>query len=182
MTEVIYVPRGCDGVELCHPVDQEDFETINVAINGREVRSAWRPVCVELISHDSGVELSVSDSPWLGSHALIFRPRVIERLRKVLEAHGELLPLRCKDVDLSVYNVTTVIEALNEPACSLMRLSNGRVFRVDRYAFFSENIQGRAIFKIPNLRVSPTFVTQSFVDAWFENGLSGLFFEEVWKE
>jgi hypothetical protein len=182
MAEVIYVPRGSEGVELCHPVDQKDFETINAMLNGHEARSAWNPVCVELISHDSGVELSVSDCPWLGSHALIFRPRVIEFLRKMLEAHGELLPLRCESADLKIYNVTTVIDALDESACSLMRLANGRIFRVNRYAFDSARIRGRAIFKIPNLRVSPTFVTQNFVSAWFETGLSGLSFEEVWRE
>jgi len=36
------------------------------------------------------------------------------------------------------------------------------------------------IFKIPSLRVSPTFVSHRFVDRWKESGLTGLEFERVW--
>lgn len=36
------------------------------------------------------------------------------------------------------------------------------------------------IFKIPNLRVSPTFLSQRFVDRWKASGLTGLEFEQVW--
>jgi len=37
------------------------------------------------------------------------------------------------------------------------------------------------IFKIPNLLVSPTFVSDKFVEEWKAMGFKGIFFEKVWS-
>lgn len=51
---------------------------------------------------------------------------------------------------------------------------------VKRYVFRPDAIAGHDAFKISNLRVSPTFVSENFVTRWRNGGLSGLDFMQVW--
>lgn len=176
----IYTPLGRDGYELCHPVNQDDFETINIEVNGTPRRSSWKPIPMRLIHEDEGQKLAMSDSPWLGAHALIFRANVVEALGPMLREHGELLPLACSEAGLVVYNPTRVIDALDEAASSVVRFSSGRIMMIRRHVFCVDVIGHIDIFKIPNLRVSPTFLTQRFVERWEASGLKGLEFKRVW--
>lgn len=176
----IYTPLGLDGYELCHPVDQNDFERINVQVNGMSRLLDWKPPRMRLFRTNEGRALIESDSPWLGEHALIFRPRVVEALGWTLQEYGELLPLACSEAKLVMYNPTRVIDALDEAASSVQRFPGGRIFLIDRHVFRANAIGDTDVFKIPNLRVSPTFVSHRFVDRWNESGLSGLEFSQVW--
>lgn len=54
--------------------------------------------------------------------------------------------------------------------------------RIARYAFRSDLLHEVVAFKIPNLRVSPTFVTDVLVEAWRAAGLKGLELQEVWPQ
>jgi hypothetical protein len=176
----IYTPLGLDGSELCHPLLESDFERINVEINGVSLRSSWKPIKVRIIQEDEGRALVASDSPWLGQHALIFRPRVIEAMGSLLREHGELLPLACNEAELTMYNATRVLNALNEQESSVHRFANGRIMMIQRYVFLPEKIHKVDIFKLSSLRVSPTFVTRRFVDLWKSAKLKGLEFKQVW--
>lgn len=176
----IYVPMSPDSFELCHPVRQEDFETINAQINGEPRHAAWKPIAVRLIHEDEGKGLWPSDSPWLGAHALIFRSTVINVLGRHLREYGELLPLACTETELLLFNVTRVVDALDEDASSVQRFGSGRIMRVHRYVFRAETIRDVDIFKIPNLRVSPTFVSDRIVELWRHSGFKGLDFKKVW--
>lgn len=176
----IYTPLGLDGFELCHPVSQDDFERINVEVNGTPRRPRWKPIPVQLVRNDEGRKLVKSDSPWLGSHALIFRAEVVDSIGSVLSECGELLPLTCLETDLWIYNPTRVVEALDEAASSVLRFNDGRIMLIQQHVFREDVIRDVEIFKIPNLRVSPTFVSQRFVDRWNESGLKGLEFKRVW--
>src|SRR5262249_18919616 len=144
-------------------------------------RAMWRPIPVRLVHEDEGKKLVGSDSPWLGSHALIFRRSAIDKLGALLEEHGELLPLSCSEAELFVFKATRVLDALDEQASAVTRFSSVRVMRVTRYVFKPAAIAGSNIFKIPNLRVSPTFVEERFVKAWASAGLRGLEFKKVWS-
>ena len=179
-TPGIYTPLGTDGVELCHPVDQADFERINVSIDGAARQASWKPIQMRIVKEDEGKTLAPSDSPWLGSHALIFRSSVVYVLGALLRRYGELLPVSCPDTDLWIYNPTNVIDALDEDLSSVFRFDDGRIFMIGRYAFCPSVVADSEIFKIPSLRVSPTFVNHCFVDRWKESGLTGLEFKQVW--
>ncbi|WP_242396001.1 imm11 family protein [Anaeromyxobacter oryzisoli] len=169
----VYVPLGGEGFELCQPERQEEFETVYVQIHGTARRQACRPIRMRLVHEDEGKELSTSDSPWLGSHALMFRRSVVERLGTVLEQYGELLPITCSEAELWIFKSTRVLDALDEQASSVLRFSSGRIMRVTRYVFRPEAVSGVEIFKIPNLRVSPTFVSDRFIQLWTSAGLHG---------
>jgi hypothetical protein len=135
---------------------------------------------MQLVRTDHGRPLSASDSPWLGGHALIFRSRATEALRPLLERHGELLPLACSDADVVIYNPTRIVDALDESASTISRFPDNKIMMVRRYAFRHDSLRGADIFKIPSLRVSPTFVSRAFVDAWEASGAVGLRFKQVW--
>ena len=135
---------------------------------------------MELIKYDEGNVLMQSDSPWLGSHALIFNNHAISGLKTLLEKYGELLPINCSEESLMLYNPLHVINALDEQNSSILRFTNGRIMRVNRYEFVAASIQNIDIFKLANLRVSPTFVSERFVEMWTNANLTGLEFEKVW--
>ncbi len=176
----IYTPVGLDGYELCHPVSQDDFERITVEVNGTPRKSGWKPIPVRLIHEDEGQQLAESDSPWLGAHALMFRHNAVASMGKVLREYGELLPLACSEADLVIYNPTRVLDALDEAASSVLRFSGGRIMLIQRHVFQADVVRTIDIFKIPNLRASPTFLSHRFVDRWKASGLKGLEFKQVW--
>jgi len=175
----IYDSCGLDRYELCHPVD-ENFERFYDQINGTPRQASWKPVPMQIFHEDEGKQFLRSDSPWLGDHALIFRPSVLEALGPLLREYGELLPLECSETDLWVYNPTRVIDALDEEASSIHRFRSGKIMRIQRYVFKAHLLHGIDIFKLPNRRVEPTFVSHRFVDLWTESGLKGLEFTQVW--
>ena len=176
----IYTPLGQDGYELCHPVRANDFETIAVATGGTPRHGGWKQIPVTLIRNDETQNLVESDSPWLGSHALIFRARAVKSMGKVLSDFGELLHLACSEANVWVYNAARLVDALDESASSVRRFKDGRIMMVERYVFRAAAVRGIDAFKIPHLRVSPTFLSQRFVDRWNESGLKGLEFKQVW--
>jgi hypothetical protein len=177
----IYEPLSDEGFELCQPVREEDYETISRQICGTARGQSWRPLAMRLVRVDEGKKLSVSDAPWLGSDALIFRGSVIDRLGDMLRQYGECLPIDCPDAQLWFFNPTTIVDAMDEDVSTLRRFSSGKIMRVMRYAFRCELVAGVDVFKIPNLQVSPTFVSERFVRAWASAGLRGLVFNKVWS-
>jgi hypothetical protein len=98
----------------------------------------------------------------------------------LLEASGELLPLAPANAGLQIYNPTNVVDALDEDRSKLTR-SDGHILIVYTYIFRPEVIRNLPIFKISNLRVSPTFVDKSFVSLWKASALKGLDFTQVWE-
>ncbi|HWU89493.1 MAG TPA: DUF1629 domain-containing protein [Kofleriaceae bacterium] len=180
MTEV-YEPIGAEGFEFCHPERQDDFETFNVQVDGTRRRATWQSIPVHLVHEDRGKKLAASDSPWLGSHALILRRSPIEKLGALLQEYGEILPLICEEAELFTFNATRILDALDEQASSVIRFSSGRIMHVSRYVFRPEVIGDTDIFKIPNLRVSPTYVSERVVQAWASGGFRGLVFNKVWS-
>lgn len=179
---IVYKPISSEGYEFCHPQDAEDFETFDLRIDGERRSDDWKPIPVRLVAEDEGRPLLESDSPWLGAHALVFRRRAIDVLGDLLETHGELLPLDCAEAELHVFNATKVIDALDAERSSVVRFGEGRIMRVERYVFRPEALRGIHVFKIPDLRVSPTFVDEHFVERWTSAGLVGLVFDEVFAE
>lgn len=169
------------GYELCHPIVSKDFEAIRSKINGKHLGSDWQPISVKIIKIDDGKSLKTSDSPWIGSNSLIFRSKSLGKIEYLLCEHGELLPLHCFEEKLVIFNPTKIINALDESSSSVYRFDDGRIFGIKKYEFVLNTIKNIHIFKIPNLLVSPTFVSDKFVEEWKAMGFKGIFFEKVWS-
>jgi hypothetical protein len=176
----IFTPLGSEGFELCHPVNTDDFETLNVLIDGTPRTVDWSPPPMHIVRDDRGKALVESDSPWLGSHALIFRPTAVSPLRDLLLHNGEILPLPCGSESLSLFNPKVLNNALDLNASTVLRFGSGRIMRVTKHAFDKLVVAGVDAFKIPDLRVSPTFVSERLVSAWTSAGLRGLDFRLAW--
>jgi hypothetical protein len=177
----IYTPWARFEYERCHPVDPADFERITALVNGEPRRQTWTPIAMQFFRDKNARHRRESDSPWLGPHALIFRPRAIEALGPLLDQYGELLPLLCRGAEVWMYNPIRVLDALDEQASAVARFSSGRIMVVDRYVFRPDVVRDVAIFKLPNLRAGPALVGDEFVERWEAAGLTGLDFEEVWR-
>ena len=176
----MYEPIPIDDSELCQPVEEADFETLHTLINGKRRRKKWRPVAMKVINRDRGKTLAYSDSPWWMSNALIFRPAAVEKLESILLENGELLPVGGSAAGLSIWNPTNVIDALDRKRSEIWTFDDGRLMHVVRYAFRSRPLKNLDVFKIPDFRVSPTFVSERFVQQWKKAGLRGLKFKKVW--
>jgi hypothetical protein len=97
-----------------------------------------------------------------------------------LERYGELLPLACPDADLWLFNVLTVVDALDEENSELVRFHDGNILDVVRYEFRADMAAGMAVFKVPQLLRGPLFVGEEFVEAVATAGLTGAEFIQLW--
>jgi len=177
----VYVPGPADGFERCHPVDLGGLKVIDSLIDGKDRLASWRPIAVQILEKDVSGPLEPSDSPWFGSHALIFRPSVLDVMWPALHRYGEFLPLSCPRARLIVFNPTRVVDALDEAASVVQRSRDGRIWGVSKYALRAREIVGIDVFKMTSMPVSPTFVTGRIVDLWQRAGLRGLEFRKVWS-
>ncbi len=75
------------------------------------------------------------------------------------------------------------VYTLDEESSTVRRITpGGRIWRVDNHVFRPAQTKDPRLFKISNLRVSPTFVSQEFAAEWKAANLEGLDFVEVWTD
>lgn len=159
------------------PVDSGDFETF-FSLDGRP-QTEWNEPAMQIVRDaDNGEPVMYSDFPWLGEHAPVLRPPAVNALRKVLDTHGELLPLRCAET-VWLFNATWVIDALDEVQSQIARFDNGDILAIERYVFSPAVIGSLEMFKLP-VRSSPVFVTDKFVARVADARLEGVSFQFLW--
>ena len=88
--------------------------------------------------------------------------------------------MSCKDVELVAWNVTTVVDALDEGLSSVERFPSGRIMSVKKYQFKASRVEGLIAFRVPQIRTS-IFLGPEFVERGKEAGLTGTRFKEVWQ-
>ena len=177
----IYEPRVRPGFEWALPVRDADHEYL-WRLDGTSRRATWRPMPIaRLAVDDAGEPLAEADLPWLGGHVLVLRERAAVTLAPLLDRYGELLPLACPDADLWLFNVLTVVDALDEDNSELVRFDDGDILDVARYEFRADVAAGMAVFKVPQLLRGPLFVSDQFVEAVATAGLTGPEFIQRWS-
>ncbi len=177
----IYEPRVRPGFEWVLPVRDADHEYL-WRLDGTSRRATWRPMPVaRLAVDDEGKPRAEADLPWLGGHVLVLRAHAAATLAPLLDRYGELLPLACPDADLWLFNVLTVVDALDEENSELIRFDDGNILDVVRHEFRPDMAAGMAVFKVPQLLRGPLFVSDEFVEAVATAGLTGLEFIQLWS-
>lgn len=152
-------------------------------LRGLPAAAEWSTPVVGTLELDfDGRTLPISDFPVFTTSAA-FSKRAVDTLLDLLIENGEILPLECDEGDFFVYNVTQVLDALDESASELRRFGRGgrgRVKQIVRHEFVPERVTA-SIFRIPQkpLRV---YVTQQFVDRVEGAGLTGFCFSQVWPD
>ncbi|WOH53609.1 imm11 family protein [Bradyrhizobium sp. sBnM-33] len=111
---------------------------------------------------------------------LVLREHAARVLAPLLDRSGELLPLECPEADLWLFNVLTVVDALNEEKSELVRFDDGDILDVERYVFRPELTEGLVVFKVPQLLRGPLFLGDEFVSAVKAAGLRGSEFTQLW--
>ena len=174
----IYRLSVLEGQEWILPSDPNDFELF-FALDGSS-RTNWSQPVMQLLREDEhGNELSYSDFPWLGAQAPILKLTAVEALKKTLAPYGQLLPLKGEQAWL--FNVTCVLDALDEQRSRIVRFDDGSILAVEVYEFHRDVLAGHEIFKLPG-RSSHVFVTRDFIEDIRQSRLRGISFERVWSE
>jgi hypothetical protein len=175
----IYEPNPIDGYEWVRCVELDDYRVFK-ALDGTPRADSWEPIQVKRFVPEGQRAAKANDFPWLNID-LIMRRRAVDALCDFMEPYGEFLPLLVDDdVELFVFNVTQVVDALDEEHSVLERFEDGAVMWIDSYVFHEPLIRGVDLFKIPTLSKSLTYVSERFVSAVAEAGLVGLEFELLW--
>jgi len=132
MTMTIYKFAVFENQEWIFPVDDDEFETF-FAMDGRVIQDWALPVMRMVEAEEEAEEPSYSDFPWLGEHAPILKQPAVEALAPVLTQYGQLLPLKGEDVWL--FNVTTVLDALDKEKSSIVYFDDGDILDIEQHVF-----------------------------------------------
>lgn len=120
------------------------------------------------------------DFPSLLPSIPIFSLRAISALGDLLKGNGEVLAIKCDGEEYFLFNVTRVVDALDESNSEIVRFKGtSRVLNIRNYVFFKEKLPGLAIFKIP--QDSAVFVTDKFTDRVRSARLKGFWFPLAWS-
>jgi hypothetical protein len=174
-----FKPDPAGGYEWVNFGDFSIHETL-VEIGEPPQLASWKKPRAKLVPVEEDAPCQRSDFPWLGSHALVLRQEPAMRLRDMLEANGELLPMDGDDgTELFAFNAQ-VVDALDEERSDVARFSSGEILEIRKPVFRTEALRDVDIFRLPG-RGGETFVSERFVQRVQEAGLQGLSFLEVWS-
>jgi hypothetical protein len=114
---------------------------------------------------------------------MVLSRRALEVLLPHVGPSGQALPLAFDEAEYFLFNITNVVDALDEPACQVWRFpSTGRIGEIKRYAFKPEAVRDQWIFKIPQQPKGFAFVTDRFVEVVEQHRLTGFGFELLWSD
>lgn len=147
--------------------------------DGRSHRSSWTPIAVQPADVPED-DAKLADFTMLGTVPLVSRT-ASKALADLLRGACEFLPVRYPRKEYYLFNVTDVLDALDEAASALTRFPTGRVMRIDRYAFRADAVAGASVFRIPQLLMAYVFATDRVVTAAREANLSGFASNLVWR-
>ena len=177
----IFLPTYREGYESCLPVDRSLYIRLAPMMTGRALKDSWTAFEALMVRARGGMRLLESDAPNPSFPMLILRPAAVQAMKPILERCGEILPIHCADAAVSLFNVTTTIDALDEAASKVVRFPSGRIMVVERYVLRSDRLQGATVFKLPHGQGSPILVADEFVQTWERAQLRGLYFRKVWS-
>ena len=158
-------------------VNEDDVVDFNRRFQGKSGKKIWTG---KEEFRFVPADLPKGDFPGLSTHIQVFSYKAVKTLADLLEGNGQLFPIACETENYFVFNVTRVIDALDEANSDVERFSSGRIMDVDRYSFFPERVFGVHVFKIPELVLMDVFVTDPFVERVKTAGLKGFKFRLVW--
>ena len=139
---------------------------------------------MNLVTRESnGERLSYADSPWFGVSLIVLRVNAAISLGPEMHEIFHFLPFLCDDTELVGLTPKLMISgALNLDASEVQRLVPSQtIFKVNKHVFEPMAIGAVPAFKISELRSSPIYVTDTFVNKWLTCGLVGIEFEKIWE-
>jgi hypothetical protein len=147
--------------------------------DGRSLADTWVPPAVHP-ADTSEDDAQLGDCTVLGTVPLLSE-RGADVLHPIIARTSELLPVRYPRRALFVLNVLEVADCLDEARSKIARFSTGRVMRIDQYVFDSAKLPKTEIFRLSQLPRGLLYVTDRFVGAVQEGGLTGFEFTRLWS-
>lgn len=148
------------------------------AFDGRPLATEWEAPDITAADVDDDLA-DLPDYALLGT-VPVLSARATVALLDVLRFAGELLPLRYRRAEYLAYNVTRVVDALDERGSTIHRFPTGRVMSVASYVFVPDRLSDAVIFKVPQLPKAHVFVTDEFVSRVAASALVGFTFPKIW--
>ena len=177
---MIYYPTAPDGYDSLQFTDDDCGNQFLVDSDGKSIAATWQPKGVKILT--SRRNRRRADLPSLASSVIALRRRALDALGDVLADHGEVLPLLpVRGEEFFLFNATRVIDALDEENSLLTRFPGGRIMSIDAPTFIEPKIRGVHLFKLPNQRVNPIFVSDYFAQRVQSAGLTGMGFTPAWS-
>lgn len=159
-----------------------DFGTNNIKTKGRGwtvpfLAPFWTPQPVV------GRVRAFNDYPCINLLIPAFSQRAVDVLSDYLIPNGELLPLVSTIGDYYAYNITTVVDILDQENSTINWMDERREFPylhdIERYECVAGRMAGLSIFLVVE-KPSTTYVSQQFVDRVQEHNLNGFHFVKLW--
>lgn len=177
----VYIMRAqANHYQTFTPAKEEDWGKLD-EFDGRRHAFNWVPLRVKVRDSDVGGPLPASDHSNLGGVVPVVSRRAKDRLEAVLAPHGEFLPLLTTVGEYYAFNVTTVLNALDEDASELLRFASGRIMDIVTYRFNPGSLEGAIIFRLAQMARRYVYVTDRFVGLADEHNLTGIDFEHIWS-
>ena len=158
--------------------NEDDIVEFNRRFNGAPIKRSWTGK--EKFSFVPR-RLPKGDTPSLSSHIPVFNAKAVNMLADFLEPNGELLPIACDGEKFFLFNVTTVVDALDENSSELKLFNSGGIMSIERHSFTQEKLIGVTVFKLPQRVLGWAYVTDPFVDKVKVAKLKGFKFRLVWS-
>ena len=148
--------------------------------NGVPMKHPWTDVT---IGWDPDMRrLPKGDYPSLFTNVPVFSRKAATALADLLEGNGELFPVLISDEEYYVFNVTRVIDALDESRSKIITFDgSSRVMDIDVHCFVAEKLENATIFKIPQVPTMDVFVTDALVERVQSARLKGFKFPLLWS-
>jgi hypothetical protein len=147
----------------------------------------WQPIPLvrDPNNKDEAISQELGDWACIDSYGGILNlsQRALDKLLPHIASYGEVLPVLLDEAPFAIFNLTNVVDALDEQASDVKYFtSSGRVMAIDRFVFKPEVVKNEWIFKIPQRPGAHNFVTDRFVQVVRDARLRGFGFTKVWSD
>jgi hypothetical protein len=180
-------PDGKSAFAMLRTTSNEDSKLLFDRFNGDPFPlEAWKsfPLVRDPVNKDEASSQELGDVACIDSYGSILNlsQRALDTLLPHITQFGEMLPVKFDEAPFAIFNVTNVVDALDEPASDVKYFkSSGRVMAIDDFVFKPEAVKDQWIFKIPQRPGSYSLVTDRFVKVVQDAGLRGFGFTKVWS-
>jgi uncharacterized protein DUF1629 len=163
---------------------QDFFNQSNGKIfKGAPIGENWKPPSM-IYDHDNDMDEVGWFSAFVGNPAL--SPRVPDKLKQLMEPYGEMLPFQVEGESYLAFNVTNVIDALDEGKSEMDKRPTGLVVGVKKFAFKEGYVSHSQFFKLKwhkrNVFLAADFPGETdFRQLYLEAGATGLIFQLVYS-
>jgi hypothetical protein len=168
-------------------VSDDDRKVLGESFRGEAIDlQSWKPLEVTRAHTTPGnLTKPLGDRAGIDfkTDPMVLSRRALDELLPYIGRFGQMLPLAFDECEYSLFNITNVVDALDEAASEVWRFpSSGRIGDIKRYVFKPEAVRDQWIFKIPQRSKGFAFVTDRFVEVVHRAGLTGFGFELLWSD